>query len=189
MSSPTSPSHAPEWRPSPCAGAHQIGDLVAEPKPGLGGLGNGRPAQPVGAGRLHARRSPPGAAAALGLGPRASRARRKRLSSLRLIGLSGASCFLFRQGPAKMVGAAARSRCLPQSPSIRLSLGLLAREAGRGAAVRPEPPRAAGCRVGPRAPAPPARPFSFPPAGSAPASPRPRDRVFPTRRAASAPRR
>lgn len=44
-----------------------------------------------------------------------SQARRKRLSGLRFIGLSCASCFLFYREPAKMVGVLAQS-CHPSNP-------------------------------------------------------------------------
>lgn len=72
-----------------------------------------------------------------------------------------ASCFLFHQGPAKMVGALARSCRLPQSTAIRCFARSSALKTEAPGPVRPEPPRAAGFRVDPRAPASPARPSSF----------------------------
>ena len=63
----------------------------------------------------------------------AFQARRKRLSGLRFIGLSCASCFLFYQGPANMVGVLAPSWCPLESSSICCFPQLPARKEARAA--------------------------------------------------------
>lgn len=171
---PTPPNGFPRTPPpSPGPGAQQIGDLVPEPggwRSGptawRGGAGQGGPGKPE---------TRPLAAAACAPAPRRQGAPglprwlrvqggRKRLSSRRLIGLSGASCFLFHQGPANMVGSLGLKLF---SPAIDLHPRLSA----ASNPVRPGPPRAAGSRVGPRAPAAPAAPALPPGRGPSPRPP------------------
>lgn len=121
------PKDSASLPPSPWPGAQQIGDLVPEPGareagPSLRGAGKPETRPPAAAACAPAprRQGSPGL-------PRWLRVQggRKRLSSRRLIGLSCASCFLFQQAPATMVGFLGRSCYLPQSTSIHVFLRLL----------------------------------------------------------------
>lgn len=158
------------------SGAHQTGNPITEPRGWRSGsttAGRGLETDPPTGGRTrHSRRTGGGWPPAL-----PSRPARRRCGALvlaqRVLGKAEAafwpalysplcaSCFLFHQGPAKMVGALARSCCLPQSTAIRCFARSSALKIEAPGPVRPEPPRTAGFRVDPRAPPSPAGPSSF----------------------------
>lgn len=167
-----------------------------EPRPrGVGGGPDIRPAHQMAAGRLHFRPAAPGVAVEHPSRLCESRVSRKRLSGRRFIGLACASCFLFYY--TRQHGRYLGPR--PRLPTIVLHPLLSAAPSPRGRArgpARPQPPRAAGLRAEPRAPAVPGRPFSRPGLCRSPRTPLPSEgcpgsRVTlcsPTRRAASAPK-